>query len=315
MFHQLIVFETVAFSLKLLLVDGKKQYSTHVKGPFKDQFIVKVQSEDDPNLPSVSFVIKEEKNYGEPNEYGVLGVFQNNGDTTGEGSTLQEKYILSSNDFFHTIKDKLPIQDKTPQVLKEKAGEFHKKAVEAMEQTNFEKSIGLLQKALFTLKVNDDPYNFFSNEIFFISCYYKVCYLFLVALKFRDNGSFQQMAWILGKMCDIPIQQPHRLIIAKAAIRTNFLIGNFGTTSTLIKVFMSEQQKLEKMFEKCKEEGFEDKYSLPLMPMCYQTGRIINYPKLFLCHTCKTTFHPSLSKKNCGFCLAPCVEFNQNSES
>jgi len=131
------------------------------------------------------------------------------------------------------------------------------------------------------------------------------------------------MAWLLGRICDIPIHPQHRLIIWRAAIKTNFLIGNFQTANNLINFLLPipglpEQPILLRMQEKCKQENFKETHSpyptKAVYPMCFQTGRLIKYGKCYMCTVCNATFHPSFRKTLCSFCLGKLdtIEYNPN---
>jgi len=184
--------------------------------------------------------------------------------------------------------------------------------MQLMEIGEFDNAIPNLEKAQSILITDPKAYDDYKSEIYFISIYYQAIHLFTIIQKFKEQRLYKQMAWILSKMYNIPLQSNHRILIIQSAIKTNFILGNFNTTATLGKVVAEvlpaqESQLVQRALEKCKEENYRESYSpypnpeVPL-PICYQTGRVIKTSKYNHCVFCKANFQKNLDLKECKFC-------------
>jgi len=210
--------------------------------------------------------------------------------------------------------------------MKTKAGGHLMSGISQLDKSLFKAALKEFENGMSVILKAPDPYKRFRDEILYISMYHQIVHLLILVQNYRDQKLYRQSAWLLARtileIClsgNHQMMGNHQMILVKAAIKSNFLIGNFLTAGKFIQFLltnsnnMPDAQAYQKALAKCQEENFKESHSpypsdKPL-PMCYQTGRVIRESKYLSCSVCKANFSISkIENPQCMFCksfLAP----------
>jgi len=200
--------------------------------------------------------------------------------------------------------------------VKISAGQFLQDAMNSFASGKFVQAVPEIQKAITTLAKHPKGYQTFAQEILFSVAYYQAIHFLIELQRLQSLTLYEQMGLVSKFLCEIPVQVPHRLILFRIALKTNFQLGNFETAGRLMQMMaalpgLPETEVLKKMYTKCEEEKFVE-HSRPMNPspkLCFKSLRLIITDTFDLCEYCGSSFRPGLEKQ-CVFCLSPLKNFS-----
>eukprot|EP01130_Rhizamoeba_saxonica_P007440 TRINITY_DN3010_c0_g1_i2.p1 TRINITY_DN3010_c0_g1~~TRINITY_DN3010_c0_g1_i2.p1 ORF type:complete len:401 (-),score=76.41 TRINITY_DN3010_c0_g1_i2:12-1214(-) len=199
--------------------------------------------------------------------------------------------------------------ENSPDTIRQKSWENLQTAMDYLVSGKFREAESPLNDGMDVLLNFPDAYNQFKDEIIFASLYAQTIHILKEITIFQKKDLFRQAGWVLSRVADIPIQPEHRIVIVRAAIKANFLLGNFGFAARYLDLIIAtpfpDSDQLQEMLEVCKQENFINHNSpedSPGLLMCYSTCRIIKRTNYFYCDICGATYHPLISQITCSFC-------------
>jgi len=200
--------------------------------------------------------------------------------------------------------------------IKQLAGQYLQEAMNSFSMGKFVQSVPEIQKAIHTLAKHPKGHQTFPQEILFSVAYYQAIHFLIEMQRLQSLSLYEQMGLVSKFLCEIPVQVPHRLILFRIALKTNFQLGNFETAGRLMQMMaaipgLPETEVLKKMYTKCEEEKFVE-HSRPINPspkLCFKSLRLIITDTFDLCEFCGSSFRPGLDKQ-CIFCVSPLKNFS-----
>jgi len=200
--------------------------------------------------------------------------------------------------------------DYSSEEIKVLAGQYLTEAINSFSVGKFVQAVPEIQKAIHSLAKFPKGYQIFQQEIFFSVTYYQAIHFLIELQRLQSLMLYEQMGLVSKFLCDIPIQIPHRLILFRIALKTNFQLGNFETSGKLMQMMagipgLPETEVLKKMFTKCEDEKFAEhsKPTITSPKLCYKTLRLIITDTFDMCEFCGASYRPGLEKQ-CVFCLS-----------
>ncbi|EGC30766.1 hypothetical protein DICPUDRAFT_157457 [Dictyostelium purpureum] len=208
--------------------------------------------------------------------------------------------------------------------------EFMKKCINKLESGQFKDAIQDIDQCIrVLLQIHSSNYSIIQNEVNFCVGYRVALNILneinIIEQKIQketntdDIASFYESQALLSKfLVDIPLQNNHRIVCAKMAIKYNLLANNFGIASKLIgaltqksNIKLEEKSQYESQLSQCKENHFNNS-GLPMyicpscksptgadsikcscgrpVRWCFQTFSLIKDLTFLQCNFCNSTF-------------------------